>query len=189
MTTLRYAGLIAIALSACRTIEVDPASAEQAGEAAEMHGHMHGLADGGATDADRMAGGADEPSPGAVDSSAPHAVIDLAHGEGFSRAGRYFLRWRSTPAPIPVNEPFELDVWILDGADPSREVEGAKLYVRGWMPDHGHGMIRRPKSKELEAGHLRVHGMLLHMTGRWSLHFDVLEGQRSETVDFELELL
>ncbi len=185
MTTFRYAGLIAIALSACRTTEVDSAPAAQASSTAEMHEHEHGLADGDVS----QAGGAEEPSLGAADTNAPHAVIELAHGEGFSRAGRYFLRWRSTPAPIPVNEPFELDVWILDGADPSREVEGAKLYVRGWMPDHGHGMIRRPKSKELEAGHLRVHGMLLHMTGRWSLHFDVLEGQRSETVDFELELL
>ena len=102
-----------------------------------------------------------------------------------SRAGKYTVCWRSTPAKIPRNADFELEAWVLrDG----QNIGEALLGVSGWMPDHGHGMLRQPKIERREDGAFLVHGMLLHMRGRWQLFFEVLEGSLAETAEFALEI-
>src|SRR5262249_42017610 len=102
-----------------------------------------------------------------------------------SRAGKYLVCWRSTSGSVPRNQDFDLEVWVLaDGAP----VTDAVLSVSGWMPDHGHGMLRAPRARAKGDGSFAVEGMLLHMRGHWQLLFEVLEGSISETAECALDL-
>ncbi len=102
-----------------------------------------------------------------------------------SRAGRYLVCWRTPRGKVPRNEDFTLEVWVLRDGAPVGEAE---LAVNGWMPDHGHGMLRLPRTQRSADGSFLVEGMLLHMRGLWQLRFDVLEGPLAETAECELEL-
>lgn len=102
-----------------------------------------------------------------------------------SRAGKYVVCWRSLSGKVPRNEDFELEVWVLRDGAPVGE---ALLEVSGWMPEHGHGMLRKTRTVQREDGSFRVEGMLLHMRGKWQLLFDVLEGSLAETAESVLEL-
>ncbi len=106
-----------------------------------------------------------------------------------SAAGRYTVRWRPVGGEVPNNRHFELDVWLYRGTEELEPLSGARLYVSGWMPDHGHGLVVSPKASEQEPGHYLVRGMLLHMGGFWQVFFDVIDANGiSERAAFELEL-
>lgn len=77
--------------------------------------------------------------------------------------GHYHVRWASQPHPIPINEPFEI---VLDVLGPEADLT---LEVDGWMPGHGHGMLRTPRVTPLGQGRYQVRGMLFHMEGAWEL--------------------
>ncbi len=99
--------------------------------------------------------------------------------------GRFSVAWRSTGMPLARNESRDLDVAVdLDG----EPAAGLDVAVRGWMPDHGHGMVRTPPVRDMGAGRYRVEGLLLHMRGRWDLHFDLRAGDVAETVSFVVDL-
>ena len=73
--------------------------------------------------------------------------------------------WRSEPAVIPVGAHFSLR-FHLCGPPIDR------IGVRGWMPDHRHGMNYRP-AVTLNGLSGMAEGLLLHMPGRWQLILDV----------------
>ena len=73
--------------------------------------------------------------------------------------------WRSEPARIPVGEHFSIR-FHLCGPPVGR------VGVRGWMPDHRHGMNYRPVVS-LDGPSGTAEGLLLHMPGRWQLILDV----------------
>ncbi len=108
-----------------------------------------------------------------------------------SEHGRFVVRWRSRPDPIPVNESLEMDVEITradsggDGVEPSSDIE---VFVHAWMPDHRHGMLRRPVATPVGDGVFRVRGTLLHMRGFWQLFIDVVENGKLDRAQFELDL-
>jgi len=102
-----------------------------------------------------------------------------------SRAGTYRLHWRSLTGKIPRNEDFALEVWVLRDGAPVKEVH---LDVHAWMPDHGHGMLRKTRAEPQPDGSFRVEGMLLHMRGHWQLFFDLLEGTMAETAESAVDL-
>lgn len=111
--------------------------------------------------------------------------------EGTSERGRFVVRWRSLPDPIPVNEPFEMEVTIARAESQGDGVEalsGIELFVHAWMPDHRHGMLRRPVATEVEEGVFRVRGTLFHMRGYWQLFVDVVENGELDRVQFRLDL-
>ncbi len=100
--------------------------------------------------------------------------------------GLYTVFWRPADGEdIPKNEEFALEVKLEKNGAP---VSGAALAVRGWMPDHQHGMARQPRVTELGGGRYRVDGMLLHMRGHWQLFFDVTDDSAHATFAFDLEL-
>lgn len=132
-------------------------------------------------------GSGDAPGDPTARGAAPAAEDSLAPlRAGESASGRYRVRWRPLAGAVPTNEPFELELFLeRDGAPAA----GVDVVVRGWMPDHGHGMLRRPEVEDRGDGSYLVRGMLLHMGGFWELYFDVYEpGERKDRVRFEVEL-
>ena len=73
--------------------------------------------------------------------------------------------WRSEPASIPVSAHFSIR-FHLCGPPVDR------VRVRGWMPDHRHGMNYRP-AVTLNGLSGTADGLLFHMPGRWQLILDV----------------
>ena len=73
--------------------------------------------------------------------------------------------WRSEPASLPVSEHFSIR-FHLCGPPVDR------VRVRGWMPDHRHGMNYRP-AVTLDGLSGTAEGLLFHMPGRWELILDV----------------
>jgi hypothetical protein len=86
-------------------------------------------------------------------------------------AGNYYLTYQTDPAPIPLNQLFRIDVtaYFADGRPLDETVN---LHVDGRMPQHRHGMNRKPTVTNLGPGRYRIEGMLFHMPGRWELYFD-----------------
>ena len=127
---------------------------------------------------------APDPAPA---SGVPAPGVPEGAETGTSASGRFELAWRVVDAPgVPKNEPFALEFWLTrDGAP----LSDAQVIVRGWMPDHGHGMLRRPEVEDRGDGSYLVRGMLFHMGGFWELFFDVYEpDQRKDRVRFEVQL-
>ena len=73
--------------------------------------------------------------------------------------------WRPEPAPIPVGDHFFVR-FHLCGPPVGR------VQVRGWMPDHRHGLNYRP-AVTLNGASGTAEGLLFHMPGRWQLILDV----------------
>jgi len=124
-------------------------------------------------------------TPAPVEAREP---LPVTYRAAVARSGRFHVRWRPVPSPIPVNESFELDVLITTPDEAARPVEGAEVYVHGDMPAHGHGMVREPRAREVGGGRYRVLGMLLHMGGHWELSIDVIHAGVAETADFAVDL-
>ncbi len=104
----------------------------------------------------------------------------------FLSSGRGSVTWRSEPAEIPLNEPFNLRVSLPGGPD---SVDS--LAVDAIMPAHRHGMLRAPRIRVLgddEEGSFMVEGMLFHMTGLWELHFDLTRGAITERAQQDITL-
>ena len=88
--------------------------------------------------------------------------------------------WRSEPAPIPVGAHFAIR-FHLCGPPVDR------VRVRGWMPDHRHGMNYRP-AVTLMGLSGKVEGLMFHMPGRWELILNVRGAAGRETLTAEAVL-
>ncbi len=89
--------------------------------------------------------------------------------------------WRSEPAAIPVGGHFSIR-FRLCGPPVGR------VRVRGWMPDHRHGMNYRP-AVTLDGLSGTAEGLMFHMPGRWQLILDVrgAAGREKLTAETVLE--
>ena len=86
---------------------------------------------------------------------------------------------------VPKNEPFEIEVWVYADNQP---LPGVALVAGGWMPEHGHGMVRLPRTEDRGDGSYLVSGMLFHMRGHWKLQFDIVQETYSERAEFALDI-
>ena len=73
--------------------------------------------------------------------------------------------WLPDPAAIPVGAHFSIRFRLC--GPPARRVG-----VRGWMPDHRHGMNYRP-GVTLTGRRGAAEGLLFHMPGRWQLILEI----------------
>jgi hypothetical protein len=89
-----------------------------------------------------------------------------------SAAGTFTARWSTDPDPIPLSDPFAMNVELFEDEACTKPASDGTLSVDAAMPHHGHGMNVRPKVEALGAGRFRVTGLLFHMPGRWELMFD-----------------
>ena len=144
--------------------------------------------EGSAAVADAPLAEADQgPRSGATAAPGADALLDDLEDwqRGTTEDGLCDVAWRSDPAPLPRNVACSLDVQLLrDGAP----LAGARLEVRGWMPDHGHGLVREPTVIDQGDGRFRVDNLLLHMRGLWDLDFLVTEGTVGDRARFEVTL-
>jgi hypothetical protein len=102
--------------------------------------------------------------------------------------GGFTVGWSPVGGPVPVNEPFEIDLQLFSDPERQQPVIGAAVRVTAWMPEHMHGMGRQSQTREVEPGRYRVKGMLLHMDGLWQLFVDVTAGGKAERAEFALTL-
>jgi hypothetical protein len=121
---------------------------------------------------------------------------ELVRFGGVSARGVFAVEMEVDGGVIPLNEPFELGIILRSGQDPTQPLSGRTLLVEGWMPGHGHGMLRRSQVDDLGDGHYRVRGMLFHMPGEWELRVKVIETRteddflivEDDQVSFEVNL-
>jgi hypothetical protein len=104
-----------------------------------------------------------------------------------SNSGAFTVRWRWAGGSVKVRDPFGVEVEATD-AD-GRPKEGT-LRFDAVMPHHGHGMNVVPAVEPVRPGAWRVRNGLMHMPGRWELHFDVTaaDGSRTERAQDTVEL-
>lgn len=117
-----------------------------------------------------------------------HGDVGTPTRQTCSNGGTYRVRVQA-PDPWPVNELFTLEATVERGCDPPRRPVDARLRVDAAMPEHRHGMNTDAVVTPLGNGRFGVAGMLLHMPGRWEMHFDVTDGGVTERaqLDFILE--
>lgn len=111
-----------------------------------------------------------DPAPeGAVltPTAAPRRVGTMA-----AATGSFTVRW-STPDPIPVADPFAVEIELF--ADPActTPLDGGSCRIDAAMPHHGHGMNVAPRMRREGPGRWTAAGMLLHMPGRWEIFIDL----------------
>ena len=99
---------------------------------------------------------------------------------GVTQRGLFAVEAEVVPGPVPLNVPFELSVTLKAGVEPAQALPGRTLLVEGWMPGHGHGMLRQSQVDDLGDGRYRVRGMLFHMPGEWELRIKVIETRIEE---------
>lgn len=78
------------------------------------------------------------------------------------------------PDPVPLNEPFDLEVRVLDGSDRVTPADQIDLVVDGRMPEHRHGMNVEPLVTRRGDGRFEIEGMRFHMPGYWEIHLDAV---------------
>lgn len=102
---------------------------------------------------------------------------------------RFQIKFRPDPFPIEAGKPFLLHVEVgLNPIHSPYSMEGPSLNVDAAMPEHRHGMNTQPRVTQAGPGKYEVKGMLLHMSGRWELYFDVVEGPVTHRATHVLEL-
>ncbi|HXC53050.1 MAG TPA: hypothetical protein VN634_19340 [Candidatus Limnocylindrales bacterium] len=123
----------------------------------------------------------------AIDSSASAVSARTA-----TTAGKHLrVRYEPRPDPIPLDEPFAIRVYVEPDASSSTRTaspSGRRIEVRGWMPEHLHGMPLAPLVTPAGDGVWNVDGMLLHMTGHWQLFIDVMDDDKRDRATFDVEL-
>ena len=132
--------------------------------------------------ADAALGPAAESSLEPVRSGQEHP---LEGGVVSSRSGRWTLRWRPRPSPLPEGELCDL---LVELDAPSAWLDAVALEVDATMPSHGHGMNRRAQTERLAPGRFVARDLLLHMPGPWVLTFDVTLDAVTERIEAVVEL-
>lgn len=106
-----------------------------------------------------------------------------------TNSGSYTLEWTTAPAPLPLDQLFEVDT-VLRDAKTGAPVEDGTVTVDARMPQHGHGMTTKPEAAPgpHPGGHYVMKGMKFHMPGEWTLTFDVTGPAGPDHADVKVTL-
>lgn len=105
-----------------------------------------------------------------------------------SEAGGFRLALQSTPAPIPLNELFEIVVSVDASAAADDSSNPVWLRASAEMPAHQHGMNTRVIVEQLDEGRFNLKGLLFHMRGEWLITFDIAKGRVHEQAKVRVQL-
>jgi hypothetical protein len=119
---------------------------------------------------------------------AEEPVAPVEWREATSADGRYFVRWRPLAEPIPMADPFDVEVEIWTDETMSESGDYDSILVDAGMPHHGHGMNVRPEQERRADGSWVARGMLMHMPGRWQVYVDVFDDGRLERAQWSMWL-
>jgi hypothetical protein len=128
------------------------------------------------------------PAPAKVEAPARAGLAIGTPREAVTRDGLYHVTWMPSGGFAPVNEHFELDVTVARSDEARTPISNASVVVDCQMPDHGHGMLREPRSEALGDGRYKVRGMLLHMGGHWTVALNVIVDGIASTADDTIDL-
>lgn len=95
------------------------------------------------------------------------------------------VSYASNVTPIPVGRiiGWKLRIETSDG----RPVKNAEVFVRGDMPEHGHGLPTLPAvSEEAAPGDYLVNGLKFSMPGWWVITFKIKAPDKEDVVTFNL---
>lgn len=123
---------------------------------------------------------------GVIDPAAA-GEVDRAAG-AVTSGGSFYLTWVPDPAPIPLNELFEIRFRVWRADDRSALVPRAVVTANAWMPEHKHGTTLQPQVDSHGDGTATGRGFLLHMEGRWELRVGVALDGQMERATFELDI-
>jgi hypothetical protein len=115
-------------------------------------------------------------------------VPEIAWRSAPSADGRYFIRWRPLVEPIPMADPFDVEVELFTSESMVEQPDYESILVDAGMPHHGHGMNVRPELEHRPDGTWIARGMLMHMPGRWQVYVDVLDDGRLERAQWSMWL-
>ncbi|MEJ0040311.1 MAG: hypothetical protein WDO68_30520 [Gammaproteobacteria bacterium] len=104
-----------------------------------------------------------------------------------TEGGAFALTIKSNPAPIPLNEPFELTITVKA----ARKIDDPNplwLGVSATMPAHAHGMNTRTEVEPLGEGRFLVRGLLFHMAGDWDVLLQVAKGRVHEQAHMRVRI-
>jgi hypothetical protein len=105
-----------------------------------------------------------------------------------SSGSSFYVVYSPIPDPVPLNQLFRLNLAVYEGDSRSRPAADTELLVRGWMPEHEHGMNLVPEVHPLGGGRFAVEGMLFHMPGRWQLEVEIRRNGAAERATFEIQV-
>ena len=98
-----------------------------------------------------------------------------------SEYGGYYVKYSSSPDPIPFNEEFNIEITAYAAENPTDTLTDFTIEVDAQMPEHNHGMNQRP-NVTMEEGLALAEGMLFHMTGYWEIVILINQENKRETV-------
>ena len=102
-----------------------------------------------------------------------------------SNGGHYTVELVTTPSPIQVNQPFDVDVRVMPKSGGAADL-GVQVDAR--MPAHFHGMPRMAKVTRGKGDTWKAEGLLFHMSGLWELYVDITRGGTTERAQMDVEL-
>ena len=105
-----------------------------------------------------------------------------------TRDNAFRVVWFPKDGLVPINEHFVVDVTLTTNDEARTPIEGAEVTMSCFMPEHGHGMLREPRSDEIGGGKYEVKGFLLHMDGYWTVSVNLLVNGLAATAEDELRL-
>lgn len=90
---------------------------------------------------------------------------------------RHRVAFVARPDPIPLDAHFAIDFSVCPKAGATLP---QSVRVTATMPEHRHGMNYRPVVTAPQPGRYRAEGLLFHMSGRWEIAFDLVDGGTAE---------
>lgn len=96
-------------------------------------------------------------------------------------------RFRVTLLPPPTTPVVnELHAWeIRLSSTDGKPIDGARIFIGGGMPEHGHGFPTRPQiGASATPGLYRIEGMKFNMPGWWEIRIAVIADDTSDMVTF-----
>jgi hypothetical protein len=116
------------------------------------------------------------------------SAANKAGGGAVSSDGSYYIEWSPNPAPLPLNELFEIHFRVSHAERREQLVAGAVVTASAWMPAHNHGTSLQPVVQSAGDGTAIGSGFLLHMEGDWQLRVGVAVEGRMERATFDFNL-
>ena len=124
--------------------------------------------------------------PMMMGSVAPPTNLELSTTR-VTENGLYQISYVPPEGGIRINQihSWTLHVETADG----QPLSGALIRVDGGMPQHGHGLPTRPEvTQDLGQGDYLAEGLKFQMPGWWEVRFEIVAGEQTDLVTFNLVL-